>query len=122
MSKTLDLPPCTANAPKRARRPSPTSALPFGTILPRAAHATWSGGDLATVTQNRCIIRGFDSRHEHITGCRRLCEDGLSDTDTHLVPNVAEVAAKVMDGEAILINLANGMYYSMDGAGGFLWT
>ncbi len=46
----------------------------------------------------------------------------MSDTDTHLAPNVAEVAAKVMDGEAILINLANGMYYSMDGAGGFLWT
>jgi Coenzyme PQQ synthesis protein D (PqqD) len=32
-----------------------------------------------------------------------------------------EVAAKVMDGEAILINLSNGIYYSMDKAGGLVW-
>jgi hypothetical protein len=36
-------------------------------------------------------------------------------------PNTQEVAAKVMDGEAILINLANGIYYSMDKVGGFIW-
>jgi hypothetical protein len=36
-------------------------------------------------------------------------------------PNEAEVAAKVMDGEAIIINLSNGMYYSMDQVGGLIW-
>jgi hypothetical protein len=38
-----------------------------------------------------------------------------------LCPNTDEVAAQVMDGEAIMINLSNGMYYSMDGVGGFIW-
>ncbi len=32
-----------------------------------------------------------------------------------VVPNEQQVAAKVMDGEAILINLATGTYYSMPG-------
>jgi len=32
-----------------------------------------------------------------------------------------EIAAKVMDGEAIIINLANGIYYSMDKVGGLIW-
>lgn len=36
--------------------------------------------------------------------------------------NDAQVVAKVMDGEAILINLTNGMYYSMNGVAGFFWT
>jgi hypothetical protein len=36
-------------------------------------------------------------------------------------PREEEVAAKVMDGEAILINLSNGIYYSMDKAGGLVW-
>ena len=40
---------------------------------------------------------------------------------TRLLPNEEEVAAKVMDGEAILINFDNGTYYSMDLTGGFLW-
>ncbi len=40
---------------------------------------------------------------------------------SRLCPNEAEVAAKVMDGEAILINLSNGIYYSMDEVGGFIW-
>jgi hypothetical protein len=38
-----------------------------------------------------------------------------------LRPNGAEVAAKVLDGEAIMINLSNGMYYSMDKVGGLIW-
>jgi Coenzyme PQQ synthesis protein D (PqqD) len=42
--------------------------------------------------------------------------------NTRLGPNEAEVAAKVIDGEAILINLSNGMYYSMDQVGGLIWT
>lgn len=32
-----------------------------------------------------------------------------------------EVAAKVIDSEAIMINLANGIYYSMDKIGGWIW-
>lgn len=32
------------------------------------------------------------------------------------------VAAKVMDGEAVIINLANGVYYSMDNTGGVAWA
>jgi len=40
---------------------------------------------------------------------------------TRLRPNEEEVAAKVMDGEAILINLSSGIYYSMDKVGGVIW-
>lgn len=36
--------------------------------------------------------------------------------------NPRNVAAKVMDGEAIIINLASGVYYSMDKAGATLWS
>ena len=39
-----------------------------------------------------------------------------------LRPNDEEVAAKVMDGEAVLINLGTGLYYSMDNAGGVIWA
>jgi hypothetical protein len=38
----------------------------------------------------------------------------------HVRPNSEEVAAKVMDGEAILINLSNGIYYRMVKWGGGL--
>lgn len=38
-----------------------------------------------------------------------------------LRPNAAAVAAKVIDGEAIIMNLTNGAYYSMDGAGAVIW-
>jgi hypothetical protein len=41
--------------------------------------------------------------------------------EDRLQPNADEVAAKVMDGEAIMINLSNGMYYSMDGVGAAIW-
>ena len=40
---------------------------------------------------------------------------------TSLRLNDEEVAARVLDGEAIMINLSNGNYYSMDKVGGFLW-
>lgn len=40
---------------------------------------------------------------------------------TRLRPNEEEVAAKVMDGEAIIINLSSGIYYSMDKVGGVVW-
>ena len=36
-------------------------------------------------------------------------------------PREEEVASKVIDGEAIIINLANGVYYSMDKVGAFVW-
>ena len=38
-----------------------------------------------------------------------------------LRPNAAAVAAKVIDGEAIIMNLTNGAYYSMDGVGAAAW-
>ncbi|HET9602835.1 MAG TPA: PqqD family protein [Gemmatimonadales bacterium] len=38
-----------------------------------------------------------------------------------LKPNLSAVAAKVIDGEAIIMNLTNGAYYSMAGVGGFIW-
>ncbi len=34
----------------------------------------------------------------------------------------SEVAAKVIDGEAILINLSTGLYYSMGKVGGRIWS
>lgn len=40
---------------------------------------------------------------------------------SRLRSNEHDVAAKVMDGEAIIINLANGIYYSMDKVGGLIW-
>ena len=40
---------------------------------------------------------------------------------SRLCPNEDEVSAKVMDGEAIIINFSNGIYYSMDKVGGLVW-
>jgi hypothetical protein len=39
-----------------------------------------------------------------------------------LTPKSQQVAAKVIDGEAVIINLANGVYYSMDKVGGLIWS
>jgi hypothetical protein len=36
--------------------------------------------------------------------------------------NEKEVAAKVIDGEAIIINLANGLYYSLEKTGALAWV
>ena len=33
-----------------------------------------------------------------------------------------EIVAKVMDGEAVIINLTNGLYYSTDQVGGTIWA
>lgn len=41
--------------------------------------------------------------------------------ESRVRPNTNDVAAKVMDGEAILINITTGMYHSMDNVGGFVW-
>lgn len=45
----------------------------------------------------------------------------MSISDSRLRPNKEEVAAKVMDGEAILINLSTGVYFSMDNIGALIW-
>lgn len=42
--------------------------------------------------------------------------------DNRLISNEAEVAAKVIGGEAIMINLSNSRCYSMDGVGAFVWS
>lgn len=39
-----------------------------------------------------------------------------------LSPNHDKVTAKIIDGEAILINLVSGTYYSMDGVGAEIWS
>jgi hypothetical protein len=46
----------------------------------------------------------------------------MSDTGERYRVNTEEVAAKVIDGEAIIINLTTGVYYSMDGVGGRVWS
>ncbi|MEP7313396.1 MAG: PqqD family peptide modification chaperone [Pseudomonadota bacterium] len=45
----------------------------------------------------------------------------LSPSDVISV-NEQQVAAKIMDGEAILINLGTGAYYSLGSTGGFIWS
>lgn len=42
-------------------------------------------------------------------------------TEHRLHPRGEEVIAKVMDGEAVIINLANGKYYSLEKVGGAIW-
>lgn len=41
--------------------------------------------------------------------------------DTRFRSNTAEVAAKVIDGEAIIMNLSNGLYFSLADSGAVLW-
>jgi hypothetical protein len=43
-------------------------------------------------------------------------------TQRFLKTNPDEVAAKVVQGEAIIINLATGVYYSMDAVGAAAWS
>ena len=45
----------------------------------------------------------------------------MSELPERLAPKGEQIAATVMDGEAVIINLANGVYYSMDEAGGLIW-
>jgi hypothetical protein len=42
--------------------------------------------------------------------------------ETRVVPNLGEVSGKVLDGEAIIINVSTGRYYSMDGVGALAWS
>lgn len=39
----------------------------------------------------------------------------------HLQPNINEVAAKIIEGEAIFINLSTGVYYSLNQSGTLIW-
>ena len=41
--------------------------------------------------------------------------------NARLYINEEEVCGKVVEGEAIIINLSNGIYYSLDGVGGTVW-
>jgi hypothetical protein len=45
----------------------------------------------------------------------------MLESGTRLRPNTGDVAAKVIDGEAIIMNLANGLYFSMDEVGSAVW-
>ena len=45
----------------------------------------------------------------------------MSTLDDRLCLNQEEVAAKVLDGEAIIINLTSGQYYRMDKVGAEIW-
>ena len=45
----------------------------------------------------------------------------MIDPHKRLIPNKKEVAVKIMDGEAIFINLSSGVYYSMDSIGAIIW-
>lgn len=43
------------------------------------------------------------------------------DSHQRLCPNESEVAAKVIDGEVIIIRLSDGLYYSISGVGCLVW-
>jgi hypothetical protein len=45
----------------------------------------------------------------------------MIESHARLRPNTDDVAAKVIDGEAIIMNLSNGLYFSMDEVGSALW-
>ena len=46
----------------------------------------------------------------------------MSEANGRYAVNDKDVTAKVIDGEAIIINLANGMYYSLDKTGAVAWV
>jgi hypothetical protein len=48
-------------------------------------------------------------------------ENRMLTLDTRLCPKEEEIAADVLDGEAIIINLATGSYYAMNNVGALVW-
>ncbi|MEE8148203.1 MAG: PqqD family protein [Longimicrobiales bacterium] len=48
-------------------------------------------------------------------------QEGMLTIHDVLEPAEPDVAAKVIDGEAIIMNLANGYYYSLEGVGAEAW-
>ena len=43
------------------------------------------------------------------------------DSNTRCTPNSDNLTSTVIDGEAVIVNLTTGVYYSMDGTGGLVW-
>jgi hypothetical protein len=56
------------------------------------------------------------------SGVHRLLPGKKMREDGPFRVNEKEVAAKVIDGEAIIINLANGLYYSLEKTGALAWV
>jgi hypothetical protein len=46
---------------------------------------------------------------------------GMFRSDERVQPNNREVSSKVIEGEAIIIRLSDGIYYSMDNVGALIW-
>jgi hypothetical protein len=46
----------------------------------------------------------------------------MRNPDLRLMPDSVNVAAKVIDGEAVILDVTRGTYYSMDGAGAVVWA
>ena len=46
----------------------------------------------------------------------------MRNPDLRLKPDSVNVAAKVIDGEAVILDVTRGTYYSMDGAGAVVWS
>ena len=46
----------------------------------------------------------------------------MRNPDLRLTPDSVNVAAKVIDGEAVILDVTRGTYYSMDGAGAVVWS
>ena len=46
----------------------------------------------------------------------------MAEVPPRLAPNTDEVFASVIDGEAIIMNVRSGVYYSTDGVGALIWT
>lgn len=48
--------------------------------------------------------------------------DGRGVSDDAVVVNPTDVSAKVLDGEAVIINLSTGVYFSASGSGSVAWA
>jgi Coenzyme PQQ synthesis protein D (PqqD) len=46
----------------------------------------------------------------------------MPDPQTRLLPRTDRIAATVIDGETVIVNLSTGTYYSLTGAGSEAWT
>jgi hypothetical protein len=60
--------------------------------------------------------------HHRLRYDRETGEEGsLTAADRRFEINTGEVTSKILDGEAIIINLNDGLYYSLDGTGAVVW-
>jgi hypothetical protein len=46
----------------------------------------------------------------------------MNDPRSHFTINREEISAKVIDGEAVIINRSTGIYYSLSGSGALVWA